>query len=250
MAVNGPVATITIDNPPLNILTANMRRMLLEFTRDLSQRGDVLAVVIEGSGERAFCAGSDINEFPKDAMTGCGKVRIEQHVLDRLMNLPQITVAKLRGHVLGGGAAVMLACDLRIAAQGVRIGFPEIKVGVFPAGGGTHFVARQIPMIKAKELVLLGESIGGEEALASGLINRLVLPGELDSTVARFTDRLSELPGNALTAAKRALNTAYTGSYEQGQTVELEEFTNLFGHANMAEGVAAFFEKRPPRFNR
>lgn len=250
MAVNGSVATITIDNPPLNILTANMRRMLVEFTRQLSRRDDVLAVVIEGAGERAFSAGSDINEFPKDAVTGCAKVRVEQHVLDRLMSLPQVTVAKLRGHALGGGAAVMLACDLRIAAQGVHIGFPEIKVGVFPAGGGTHFVARQIPMAKAKELVLLGEPIGGEEALAWGLINRLVPPDELDATVARFTERLSKLPGNALIAAKRALNTAYTGTYEQGQTVEIEEFTDLFGHANMAEGIAAFFEKRPPRFNR
>lgn len=144
----------------------------------------------------------------------------------------------------------MLACDLRIASQGVRIGFPEIKVGVFPAGGGTHFVARQISMVKAKELVLLGEPIGGDEALAAGLINRLVPPDELDATVARFTDRLSKLPGNALTAAKRALNIAYTGSYERGQTVEIEEFTDLFGHPNMAEGAAAFFEKRLPRFNR
>lgn len=248
MTIHGAVATITIDNAPLNILTLNMRRMLLEHTRQLSQRSDVVAVVIEGSGERAFSAGSDIKEFPRDAMTGCGKVRVEQHVLDHVMNLPQVTIAKLHGHVLGGGAALMLACDLRIAARDVRIGFPEIKVGVFPAGGGTHFLARQVSMIKAKELVLLGEPIGGEEALASGLITRLVASDELDATVGWFTDRLSRLPGNALIAAKRALNSAYTDNYERGQTVEIEAFTDLFGHSNMAEGIAAFFEKRPPKF--
>lgn len=250
LTINGSVATLTIDNPPLNLLTGNMRRMLLEHTRHLDRRDDIRAVVIEGIGERAFSAGSDIGEFPEDAVTGYAKVRVEQHVLDHIMNLRQVTIAKLRGHVLGGGACVMLACDLRVAADDVRIGFPEIKVGVFPAGGGTHFLARQIPMVRAKEMVLLGEPIDGREALALGLINRLVAREELDEAVARYTDRLDKLPGNALTAAKRALNSAYTDEYERSQTVEMEEFTDLFGHPNMAEGAAAFFEKRPPKFNR
>lgn len=250
LTINGSVATLTIDNPPLNLLTGNMRRMLLEHTRHLDRRDDIRAVVIEGIGGRAFSAGSDIGEFPEDAVTGYAKVRVEQHVLDHIMNLRQVTIAKLRGHVLGGGACVMLACDLRVAADDVRIGFPEIKVGVFPAGGGTHFLARQIPMVRAKEMVLLGEPIDGREALALGLINRLVAREELDEAVARYTDRLDKLPGNALTAAKRALNSAYTDEYERSQTVEMEEFTDLFGHPNMAEGAAAFFEKRPPKFNR
>jgi enoyl-CoA hydratase/carnithine racemase len=248
LAVSGRVATLTITNPPLNVITAEMRAALLEHCLHLGGRSDISVVVVEGAGDRAFSAGSDIKQFPKDAFSGVGKVRVEQHVLDRLMHLPQVTIAKLHGHVLGGGAAIMLACDLRVAAQDTRIGLPEIKVGVFPAGGATHFVARQIPIAKAKEMILLGETLSAQEALAAGLINRLVERAELEAATNGLASRLCALPGNALAAAKKAINTAYTGTFEQGQTTEIEEFAKLFGHPNMNEGMAAFFEKRPAKF--
>ena len=247
---DGRLARLRIDNPPLNILTAAVREALFRCVHRLAEEGGPNVVVLEGAGQRAFSVGSDIKSFPEDEVGAVNKIRFEQYLLDRLTTLPQLTVAKLKGHVLGGGAELMLACDLRIAAEGTQIGFPEIKLGALPAAGGTQRLMRELGPARTRELVYLGESIDADEACRIGLINRVVPAERLDEVTEELVSALLERPANALSMAKRCLAEGLSGSLSAGQTVETEAFAALFNHPNIREGLAAFQEKRKPRFQR
>ena len=245
---DGRVARVRIDNPPLNILTTDVREALFRCVHRLAEEGGPDVVVLEGAGGRAFSVGSDIKSFPEDEVGAVNKIRFEQYLLDRITTLPQLTVAKLNGHVLGGGAELMLACDLRIAAEGTLIGFPEIKLGALPAAGGTQRLMRELGPARARELVYLGDSIDADEAYRIGLINRVVPAERLDEATEELVSALLERPANALTMAKRCLAEGLSGSLAPGQTVETEAFAALFNHPNIREGLAAFQEKRKPTF--
>ena len=247
---DGRVARVRIDNPPLNILTTDVREALFRCVHRLAEEGGPDVVVLEGAGGRAFSVGSDIKSFPEDEVGAVNKIRFEQYLLDRITTLPQLTVAKLNGHVLGGGAELMLACDLRIAAEGTQIGFPEIKLGALPAAGGTQRLMRELGPARARELVYLGDSIDADEAYRIGLINRVVPAERLDEATEELVSALLERPANALTMAKRCLAEGLSGSLAPGQTVETEAFAALFNHPNIREGLAAFQEKRKPTFRR
>ena len=247
---DGRFARLRIDNPPLNILTTAVREALFRCVHRLADEGGPDVVVLEGAGQRAFSVGSDIRSFPEDEVGAVNKIRFEQYLLDRLTTLPQLTVAKLNGHVLGGGAELMLACDLRIAAQGTQIGFPEIKLGALPAAGGTQRLMRELGPARTRELVYLGDSIDAGEAQRIGLINRVVPSDRLDEATDELVSALLERPANALSMAKRCLAEGLSGSLSAGQTVETEAFAALFNHPNITEGLAAFQEKRKPRFQR
>ena len=164
IAVAPPVAVVTVQNPPLNLLTMAMRARLREIAEELVRDESVRAVVITGDGDRAFSAGSDIREFPSDAAAGRRRAEDEHACYDAIETLPQPTVAALRGHVLGGGLELALACDFRIAEEDCALGQPELRIGVFPSGGGTQRLPRLIGLGKAQELILLGETVGASEA--------------------------------------------------------------------------------------
>lgn len=250
LTISGGIATIGIVNPPFNVLTLSLRKAMLRHVLELRERSDVRVVIFESAGGKAFSTGFDISEFPPDEPGALAMIRFAQYLLDMILNLPQITIVKLHGHVLGGGACLLLACDFRIAAADTRIGMPEIKVGVFSAGGGTHMLARQIGIVKAREMVLLGDSIDAAEAERLGLVNKVVPNGQLDEEAAKLADRLHGLSGAALTAAKRSLNCALMDSFDRGQATEAGGMADLFRGRDVAEGVAAFREKRKPLFNR
>ena len=247
---DGRVARLRIDNPPLNILTTAVREALFQCVCRLVAEDGPDVVVLEGAGTRAFSVGSDIKSFPDDEVGAVNKIRFEQYLLDRLTALPQLTIAKLKGHVLGGGAELMLACDLRIAAGGTQIGFPEIKLGALPAAGGTQRLMRELGPVRTRELVYLGDSIDAGEACRIGLINRVVPAETLDEATEDLVSALLERPANALSMAKRCLAEGLSESLAAGQTVETEAFAALFNHPNIREGLAAFQEKRKPKFGR
>ena len=245
---DGRLARLRIDNPPLNILTTAVRNALFRCVHGLAAQGGPHVVVLEGAGGRAFSVGSDIKSFPDDAVGAVAKIRFEQYLLDRVATLPQLTVAKLNGHVLGGGAELMLACDPRIAAEGTQIGFPEIKLGALPAAGGTQRLMRELGPARARELVYLGEPIDADEAHRIGLLNRVVPAERLDEATDELISALLERPANALSMAKRCLAEGLSASFAAGQTVETEAFAVLFNHPDIREGLAAFKEKRKPAF--
>jgi enoyl-CoA hydratase/carnithine racemase len=242
------IVTVSLSNPPLNVLTLKMRKTLMRQLIELGNDRTSNVVIIQSATPKAFSAGFDLKDFPNDEAGGLEMIRFAQHVLNIIFNLPQVTIVKLQGHVLGGGACMMLVSDLRIASESAKIGMPEIKAGCFSAGGGTHMLARQVPFARAKEMVLLGDSMSASEAMSYGLINRVTTEAELDATVATFAERISGYSRTALTAAKRSVNAMLTLPFEAGQTMEAEGMASLFRGRDIFEGVSAFTERRSTKF--
>lgn len=248
LTTDGAIGRLRIENAPLNILTTDVRKALLDRILELERRDDLRVIVVEGAGMKAFSVGSHIREFPPDLIGGLAKIRFEQFLLERLELLPQLTIAKLRGHVLGGGGELMLACDFRLAEEGATMGFPEIKLGALPAAGGIKRLVRDIGPFRARELVCRGRSIGAAEAAGIGLINEVVSAGALDAAVDALAKELSALSGDALRLAKRCISAATPAS--DIDTIEAQAFAELYRGSNLSEGLEAFIAKRTPRFNK
>ena len=173
------VAVLTLNNPPLNLNTLTTLAQLHDACRTLAADDRVRAVVVTGKGTKAFCAGSDINEFTsvrEDVVPR--KLAHENEAFTALEDLPMPVIAALNGVTLGGGAEVALACDIRIMDEATRIGFPEVRLGVFPGSGGVFRLPRLIGPGRAYELLYTGELIDAQEAWRIGLVNRLAPAGQ------------------------------------------------------------------------
>lgn len=167
----GGVTTIRLNNPPLNLISKEVTEALGRSLEELERNSSVRAVVLTGTGTRAFSAGSDVKEFPDLAgRVGEGKLLEENAVYDRLAGLPMPTVAAIEGDALGGGLELALCCDLRVASAVARLGLPELRLGVMPGSGGTQRLPRLIGLARAKELILLGELVDPETALTYGIV--------------------------------------------------------------------------------
>ncbi len=247
LETEGPMARIVLGHPPLNVLSDALRRALFDHVRTLEARDDIHVVVIESSLPRAFSVGSDLREFPEDELGGVAKIRFEHYLLDHLAALPQVVVAKLRGFVLGGGGEIMLASDLRIAARGAEFGFPEIRVGGLPVAGGIKRLMQDVGPVRARQLVYSGQPITAEEAHRIGLVTEVVEDDALDARVGAVVRELLSRPHDGLRLAKRCFRAALPASGID--TAEADAFGALYRGGNLKEGVAAFLEKREPRFN-
>ena len=237
------VALVTIDRPEaLNALDVPTLTELRDRLRELAGDESARAVVLTGAGDRAFVAGADIKY-----MGGLGRDAAKEwgalgHEAARLLEeMPKPTVAAVNGFALGGGCELALGCDLRYASPRARLGQPEIDLGIVPGWGGTQRLARVCGLGVAKELILTGRQVDAEEALRIGLVNAIADPVlEHALEVAR---KLAEKSPLALRVAKRLLNLA-PGALER----EADEFGDLFSSEDAKEGLAAFAEKRAPRF--
>jgi enoyl-CoA hydratase/carnithine racemase len=205
-------------------------------------------VVITG-GPRAFSAGADVAEMrARDPAAILDYYRATGAVYERVVALPQPTIAAIAGWCLGGGLELALACDFRVAEEAAQFGLPEVRIGILPSSGGTHRLARLVGAARAKELVLLRERIGAADAAAFGLVTEVVADGgALDRAVALARD-LADLPPLAVAVAKQALDAMPEASREAGLLVERLGYGLLAQTADAREAAAAFTEKRPPRF--
>jgi enoyl-CoA hydratase len=248
----GRVATITIDNPPLNVLSSAVCRELKQAVEQADDDSAVSVVVITGAGERAFVAGGDIREFPRLLKAGSEAVREHARLLHSALNLidslRKPVVAAINGVALGGGCELAMACDLRIAEEQVMIGVPEIKLGIFPGGGGTQRLPRLVGEGRAKELLFTGESITAREAERIGLVNSVVPRGEALAAATKLASRIAGMSLPALTRAKWCVNEGADLPLAEALEVELGYFGEVFQTEEAAEGVSAYMEKRPPRF--
>jgi len=250
-ALNDGVAIVRLDDPPLNLITRQLTRDLAETLAVVEANGDVRAVVVCGAGPRAFSAGSDIKEFPSLMDRGTvveEKLSLENEVFDRLAGLPQPTVAAIVGLALGGGAELALCCDYRIMSADGRIGFPEIHLGTVPGSGGLSRLTRLIGPSRAMTLFLDGRPIGADEALGIGLANEVI---ETSRCVEVAVTRAREWASRACVAARAIKQGVLQASREKISAevkASLEVSRAIFGTADMREGVAAFLEKRSPRF--
>ncbi len=244
---NGPLTTLTLNRPEkLNALNRAALHALRDGLARAAADPGTRVVALAGSGEKAFCVGADLAEVrtltPAEALDFS---RLGQSVCDAVAATPVPTVALLRGHALGGGLELALACDLRIAARGARLGLPEVNVGLLPGWGGTQRLPRLVGMANAKEMALTGEPVEADEALRIGLVNRVVEPGGMETaldSVVRLVASRSPVP---LRLAKEALRGAWPG-LEEGLARERALFAHLFSTEDTREGLAAFAEKRKP----
>lgn len=243
------VALVELNNPPLNLVTLELTRRLGETLEALAADRAVRAVVVAGAGAKAFCAGSDVREFPdvRDQVVAA-KLRRENAVWTQLEDLPQPVIAAIEGWALGGGFELALCCDLRILSEDARVGLPEIHLGVIPGTGGPLRLTRLIGESRAKSLLYLGEQISAAEAHALGIAHRVVPRGEARAAAVDLARRLAALPAEALRACKRAVRAAETLGRDAALEYALELSGRVFRSEDVLEGVAAFLEKRPPRF--
>jgi 2-oxoglutaroyl-CoA hydrolase len=243
---DGDVATITLDLPEkLNRVSMAARDQLAGLFEELGSDDGVRVIVLTGAGDKAFTAGGDIPGFLEREPEELSRLAWNVAAPERC---PKPVIAKLRGYAFGVGLELALACDFRVATEDVELALPEVKIGMLPGSGGTQRLARMIGLGRAKDMVMRGRRVGAEEALAIGLVTEVVAATELDTAVSSLVDELRALSPLALALAKRVLNHAYDGPLALGLEIEGLAYGLMRSTHDFREGVEAFGEKRPPRF--
>jgi enoyl-CoA hydratase len=249
-ALREGVGIVTLDNPPLNLITRQLTRDLGDTLAAVEANREVRTVIVCGAGSRAFSAGSDIKEFVGLMDRGTvveEKLSFENDTFDRLAGLAQPTIAALGGLTLGGGAELALCCDYRIMSADARIGFPEIHLGAMPGSGGLSRLPRLIGASRAMGLLLDGNPIGADRALEIGLVNEVVQHSPIAGAIARAKEWASRA-----SVAARAIKQGVLQTSREKIAAEIKESLDvsrtIFATSDMREGVAAFMEKRGPRF--
>ena len=246
--VDGGVATILLQRPPMNALCLQMQREIKAAAEELSSREDVGAVILYG-GPKVFAAGADIKEM--SGMTYQDMLRASvglQDAFTAVARIPQPTIAAITGYALGGGCELALCCDLRIAATDAKLGQPEILLGIIPGAGGTQRLPRLVGVSRAKELVFTGRHVAADEALAIGLVNTVVPADEVYTSARELASRLAAGAPLALRAAKEAIDHGMDTDLTTGLDIERVRFAALFATDDQKLGMTAFVEKRPAEF--
>jgi enoyl-CoA hydratase/carnithine racemase len=237
------VVVLRLNRPPMNPLSQALLTAIGDAAADLRADPAVKAVVVLGS-EKALAAGADIKEFgDQDTARRIGATF--RRAFDGLAAIPRPVIAGIRGFALGGGMELALACDLRVAADTARMGQPEILLGVTPGAGGTQRLPRLIGPARAKELIWSGRQVKADEALAIGLVDRVVPAEELEDAAIAWAAELASGAVVAMGLAKRAIDDGLDGSLMRGNDLEAEAFVEAFGTQDATTGVASFLEHGP-----
>lgn len=243
------IATITLDRPEkLNALDPAMLRALENHLDRLDTTTEARVLIVTGAGERAFSVGADIAAWTALESIDMWRdwVRTGYRVLDRLARLRIPTIAALNGFTLGGGLEVALACDLRIAAEGIQLGAPEVKIGTVPGWGGTQRLPRLIAVARAKQMIFTSERVTADQAERWGLVNEVVAR---DNLMPRCRELAWSIAANAPIAVQLAKSAIDGGLGDDvGRTLEAMAGALAGSTVDGREGVASFREKRPPAF--
>lgn len=245
----GAVAELLLDRPAKhNAITPAMAAALAEAARALDADGSVRVVLLRGAGDRAFCAGSDLSSLATYATSWDFRNRVEYATAIRNMRKP--VVAALQGWTLGGGAEMALGADLRIAAEGTRLGFPEVTRGWVGGGGASQLLPRMIGAGRAMRMLMTGEPIDAEEALRIGLFAALVPQAELLATTREMARRLAGFSPVAVQSVKASVRMSMEAPLTAGLCYENEMNVLCFSAGDHLEGIRAFSEKRDASFSR
>jgi enoyl-CoA hydratase len=235
------VALVRLDRPKANALSAAVLAQLAAAAEDLS--ADPPGAVVLWGGRRIFAAGADIVELGDDGAPAVGASFAA--ALGALADVPRATIAAVNGFALGGGLELALACDFRVCAEDARFGLPEVLLGVIPGGGGTQRLPRLIGPSRAKELIFTGRQVRAEEALAIGLVNRVVAPDYVLEAALTWAAELAQGPLVAHGLAKAAVDRGLEGTLAAGLDLEQEAFTAAARSEDAARGIASFHEHGP-----
>ncbi len=246
----GGLATLIVERPPLNALSFQTKEEIGACLEEIAADPAIRCLIIFGAGGRAFSVGSDIKEFPEVTARRLGHRRaVHEHTLNnRIDYFPVPTIAAIEGHCLGGGLELALACDLRVASENSRLGLPELKLGGFPGGGGTERLPRLIGEARAREMIYTGEPMEAREAWRIGLVNRVAPPGQALAAAQELARTIAAHAGSSLRTVKSVLDRGMGMGLLEAEQVAIEAIADLFQSEAIREGVAAFLEKRPPRF--
>lgn len=247
----GTVAHLTLNNPPMNLVTDELLDELDAALAQLEAEapGDVRVVVVSGSGERAFSAGSDVKVFDSHrGAAGRPHFAREEAVFKRLAELPMPTIAAIEGNALGGGLELALACDIRVASEKASLGLPEVRLAVTPGAGGTQRLPRVVGIGRAKELTLTGRIIDAREAVRIGLVTRVVPVGQAAAAAREIAAEIAQRGPLAVREVKRLIDLSTDVEIDAGIAAEIDASEKVFNSEDMLEGARAFLEKRAPGY--
>ena len=247
---DGAVAIVTVNRPDaLNALNTETNEFLLAAATELADDEGVRAVVLTGAGDKAFVAGADVSEMQAFSPAEAEAFALLGHRLcTTIEGSPQPWIAAVNGFALGGGCELALACDIRIAATEAKFGQPEIGLGITPGFGGTQRLPRVVGPGWAAYLVLSGRHVRAEEALRLGLVQAVYPRAELMDEVMKLAVEIAARSRVTLHACKTAVQAALDVDLASGLQIETEIFSGCFATADQKEGMAAFLERRAPRF--
>ena len=239
------VATIRLDRPPMNALNTAVQEEIAAAAARLTADEGIRAGVIYG-GERVFAAGADVKEM---AEAGYGRMAADtrrlQDAFTAVARIPKPVVAAITGYALGGGLELALCADFRVMGESARVGQPEILLGIIPGAGGTQRLPRLIGPARAKDIVFTGRFVGAEEALAIGLVDRIVPDAEVYQAARALVARYARGPALALRAAKQAIDSGLDVDLPTGLEIERLNFAALFATEDQRTGMRSFVENGP-----
>jgi enoyl-CoA hydratase/carnithine racemase len=242
------IGTIRLKRPPMNALNAQVQEELRAAAQEATASAEVRAVIVYG-GEKVFAAGADIKEMATMSYVDMSaRVVALSSAFDAVARIPKPVVAAVTGYALGGGCELALACDWRFAADDAKLGQPEITLGIIPGAGGTQRLARLVGPARAKDLIMTGRFVDAAEALAIGLVDRVVPAAQVYETALQYVRTFADGPAQALRAAKLAVDGGLDMDLASGLAWESQLFAGLFATDDRTEGMAAFVEKRKAAF--
>jgi enoyl-CoA hydratase/carnithine racemase len=243
--VEDGVATIRLDRPKMNALDAQVQEEIRAAAAECTEREDIKAVVVYG-GERVFAAGADIKEMA--AMSYKDMVRRSGHLqsaFTAVAKIPKPVVAAITGYALGGGCELALCADVRVAADNAALGQPEILLGIIPGAGGTQRLSRLVGPAKAKDLIFTGRFVKADEALAIGLVDKVVPADEVYAESLAWARQFTGAASYAVRAAKEAIDRGLEVDLDTGLEIERVQFAALFATEDRATGMTSFIENGP-----
>lgn len=248
LEVSDRIATLTVNRPEVrNALGKETVEEIHAALRELAARDDVHVLILTGAGEKAFVSGADIREIRQRGKREALEA-INQELFTAVDNFPWPVIAAVNGYALGGGFELALACDLRVAAEEAKFGFPETGLGIIPAAGGTQRLPRYVGWGRAKEIIFTGDMIDARRAEELGLVSRVVPRAEVMDAARELAEKILTRGPLAIRLAKLALNVAARAGLDAGLQVERLAQTILFESKDKQEGTTAFLEKRKPKF--
>ncbi|HEY3806687.1 MAG TPA: enoyl-CoA hydratase-related protein [Kofleriaceae bacterium] len=243
-------AWVTLNRPDVrNALSRSVNLELAEIASELDQRESVRVVVITGAGEKAFCAGADLKERKGISAQETGPyISAIGTAIDTWAAIRKPTIAMMNGSAYGGGLELALACDLRVMVEGAELGLTEVRLGIIPGAGGTQRLPRIVGEARAKELILLGRRISSTRAAEIGLVNQVAPRAQLRGTVDAMLGELAGCAPLSVIAAKSAIERGHGLALTDGLAIERQCYDVTLYSEDRDEGLAAFAEGRPPRY--
>jgi enoyl-CoA hydratase len=243
--IDGPVATIRLDRPPMNAIDSVVQESLRGAAEEVSRDDAVRAVILYG-GEKVFAAGADVKEFADQdhayMLRDAGRV---MSAIDAVARIPKPVIAAVTGYALGGGCELAMTADFRVSADNAKWGQPEVLLGLIPGMGGTQRLPRLVGPSKAKDLIYTGRFVDAGEALEIGLVDAVVPAADVYDTATRMAQKFAKGPALALAAAKAAIDGGLDTDLATGLRLESHLFASMFATEDRTTGIRSFLENGP-----